>query len=113
MRYGASARSSVSDAPLPDHFVTAQDLTPAEHVRMQAAVQRYVDSAIGKTVNVPEEISFEAFQAVYLDAYRSGCKGCTTYRPERHHRLRAGGEARRAVTGSRCRGCAAAWCGHD
>ena len=69
------------DAPLPDHFVTAQYLTPAEHVRMQAAVQQYVDSAISKTVNVPEDISFEAFQAVYLDAYRSGCKGCTTYRP--------------------------------
>jgi ribonucleoside-diphosphate reductase alpha chain len=69
------------DAPLPAYFVTAQDLTPAEHVRMQAAVQRHVDSAISKTVNVPEDISFEAFQAVYLDAYRSGCKGCTTYRP--------------------------------
>ena len=68
-------------APLPDTFVTAQDLTPAEHVRMQAAVQRHVDSAISKTVNVPEDIGFEAFQAVYLDAYRSGCKGCTTYRP--------------------------------
>ncbi len=48
---------------------------------MQAAVQRHVDSAISKTVNVPEDISFEAFQEVYLDAYRSGCKGCTTYRP--------------------------------
>jgi ribonucleoside-diphosphate reductase alpha chain len=69
------------DTPLPDHFVTAQDLTPAEHVRMQAAVQRHVDSAISKTVNVPEDISFAAFQEVYLDAYRSGCKGCTTYRP--------------------------------
>ena len=69
------------DAKLPDTFVTAQDLIPAEHVRMQAAVQRHVDSAISKTVNVPEDISFEAFQAVYLDAYRSGCKGCTTYRP--------------------------------
>jgi ribonucleoside-diphosphate reductase alpha chain len=68
-------------APLPTCFVTAQDLTPAEHVRMQAAVQRHVDSAISKTVNVPEDISFEAFQTVYLDAYRSGCKGCTTYRP--------------------------------
>jgi ribonucleoside-diphosphate reductase alpha chain len=68
-------------AALPDHFVTAQELTPAEHVRMQAAVQRHVDSAISKTVNVPEDISFEAFQAVYLDAYHSGCKGCTTYRP--------------------------------
>jgi len=69
------------EAKLPAYFVTAQDLTPAEHVRMQAAVQRHVDSAISKTVNVPEDISFEAFQAVYLDAYRSGCKGCTTYRP--------------------------------
>lgn len=68
-------------APLPAHFVTAQELTPAEHVRMQAAVQRHVDSAISKTVNVPEDIGFEAFQEVYLDAYRSGCKGCTTYRP--------------------------------
>src|SRR5664279_4611791 len=48
---------------------------------MQAAVQRHVDSAISKTVNVPVDISFEAFQQVYLDAYRSGCKGCTTYRP--------------------------------
>jgi ribonucleoside-diphosphate reductase alpha chain len=69
------------EVPLPGYFVTAQDLTPAEHVRMQAAVQRHVDSAISKTVNVPEDISFEAFQQVYLDAYRSGCKGCTTYRP--------------------------------
>ncbi|HEY0263691.1 MAG TPA: hypothetical protein VGC07_04135, partial [Granulicella sp.] len=70
-----------SDAKLPAYFVTAQDLTPAEHVRMQAAVQPFVDSAISKTVNVPEDISFEAFQEVYRDAYRSGCKGCTTYRP--------------------------------
>ena len=76
-----------ADAPLPAHFVTAQDLTPAEHIRMQAAVQAHVDSAISKTVNVPAEVSFEDFQAVYLDAYRSGCKGCkgckgcTTYRP--------------------------------
>jgi ribonucleoside-diphosphate reductase alpha chain len=68
-------------ATLPAHFVTAQNLSPAEHVRMQAAVQRHVDSAISKTVNVPEDIAFAAFQAVYLDAYRSGCKGCTTYRP--------------------------------
>ena len=74
-------RAIHGDAALPDYFVTAQDLTPAEHVRMQAAVQKHVDSAISKTVNVPADISFELFQAVYLDAYRSGCKGCTTYRP--------------------------------
>ena len=69
------------DTKLPAYFVTAQDLTPAEHIRMQAAVQRHVDSAISKTVNVPEDMPFEDFQQVYLDAYRSGCKGCATYRP--------------------------------
>ena len=68
-------------APLPAYFVTAQDLSPADHVAMQAAVQKHVDSAISKTVNVPEDIGFAEFQGVYLDAYRSGCKGCTTYRP--------------------------------
>ena len=69
------------EAELPTSFVTVQDLSPAEHVRMQAAVQLHVDSAISKTVNVPPDIGFEAFQDVYLDAWRSGCKGCTTYRP--------------------------------
>ncbi len=69
------------DAPLPPYFVTAQDLTPVEHVHMQAAVQRHVDSSISKTVNIPADFPFEAFKEVYLEAYRSGCKGCTTYRP--------------------------------
>ncbi len=70
-----------ADAKLPDYFVTAQTLTPIEHIRMQAALQRHVDSAISKTVNVPADIAFEAFQEVYREAYRQGCKGCTTYRP--------------------------------
>ncbi|WP_119421220.1 adenosylcobalamin-dependent ribonucleoside-diphosphate reductase [Desertibaculum subflavum] len=70
-----------ADAPLTDAFVTAQTLEPLDHVRMQAAVQKYVDSSISKTINVPEEISFEAFRDVYAEAYASGCKGCTTYRP--------------------------------
>jgi ribonucleoside-diphosphate reductase alpha chain len=69
------------DAALPAHFVTAQTLTPSEHVRMQAAVQQHVDSAISKTVNCPADISFDAFKDVYREAYESGCKGCTTYRP--------------------------------
>jgi ribonucleoside-diphosphate reductase alpha chain len=68
-------------APLPDYFVDAQQLTPSEHVVMQAAVQKHVDSSISKTINVPAEISFEAFKDVYLQAYELGCKGCTTYRP--------------------------------
>jgi ribonucleoside-diphosphate reductase alpha chain len=69
------------DADLPDHFVTAQDLAPLDHVRMQAAAQPWVDSSISKTINVPADIGFEAFKDVYLEAYETGCKGCTTYRP--------------------------------
>jgi len=69
------------DAPLPDYFVTAQTLSPEDHVKVQAVVQRYVDSSISKTINCPEDISFEDFKDVYAQAYALGCKGCTTYRP--------------------------------
>ena len=67
--------------PLPESFVTVNDLVPSDHVRMQAAAQRWVDSGISKTVNCPEHISYSEFEGVYLDAYASGCKGCTTFRP--------------------------------
>ena len=70
-----------ADAPLPDAFVDAQQLTPADHVVMQAAVQKYVDASISKTINLPEDITFEDFKDVYQQAYALGCKGCTTYRP--------------------------------
>jgi ribonucleoside-diphosphate reductase alpha chain len=69
------------DAPLPGHLVTAQELAPEDHVRMQAAAQRWVDSSISKTINVPADIGFDAFKDVYALAYETGCKGCTTYRP--------------------------------
>ncbi len=69
------------DAALPDTFVDAQTLPPAAHLAMQAAAQKYIDSSISKTINLPESISFEAFKDVYAEAYRLGCKGCTTYRP--------------------------------
>ncbi len=68
-------------APLPDYFVDAQQLSPADHVVMQAAVQKYIDSSISKTINCPADLSFAAFKDVYLQAYELGCKGCTTYRP--------------------------------
>ena len=68
-------------APLPDSFVDAQQLGPEDHLVMQACVQRYIDSAVSKTVNCPEEISFEDFKTIYLRAFELGCKGCTTYRP--------------------------------
>ncbi|MCF2872086.1 adenosylcobalamin-dependent ribonucleoside-diphosphate reductase [Octadecabacter sp. G9-8] len=70
-----------ADAPLPDNFTTAADLSPSDHVAMQAAAQKWVDSGISKTVNCPEDIPFQAFKTIYRDAYDAGCKGCTTYRP--------------------------------
>ncbi|MWB79833.1 adenosylcobalamin-dependent ribonucleoside-diphosphate reductase [Pseudooceanicola sp. 216_PA32_1] len=74
-------RDVKGDAPLPDYFVNAQTLSPSEHVKMQAAAQKWVDSSISKTINCPEDIGFEAFKDVYMQAWDSGCKGCTTYRP--------------------------------
>ncbi len=74
-------RDLYGDAPLPDYFVNAQTLPPMDHVRMQAAAQKWVDSSISKTINCPEDISFEDFQQVYMAAWDQGCKGCTTYRP--------------------------------
>ncbi|MFT7058213.1 MAG: ribonucleoside-diphosphate reductase alpha chain [Pseudorhodobacter sp.] len=74
-------RDLKGDAPLPDHFVNAQTLPPLDHVRMQAAAQKWIDSSISKTINCPEDISFEAFKEVYMAAWDQGCKGCTTYRP--------------------------------
>jgi len=69
------------DAPLTPAFVGVQDLSPSDHVRMQAVVQKHIDSAVSKTINVPEDIDFEAFKNVYIEAYDAGCKGLTTYRP--------------------------------
>ncbi|MEM1432401.1 MAG: adenosylcobalamin-dependent ribonucleoside-diphosphate reductase [Pseudomonadota bacterium] len=77
----AKWREIHGDAPFPDHFVDAQTLSPAEHVRMQAAAQKYIDSSISKTINCPADIDFEAFKDVYMQAWDQGCKGCTTYRP--------------------------------
>jgi len=74
-------REKFGDRDLPEYFVNAQTLAPLEHVKMQSAAQKWVDSSISKTINCPEDISFEAFKDVYMQAYETGCKGCTTYRP--------------------------------
>ena len=74
-------RDKFGDAELPEYFVNAQTLAPEDHVKMQAAAQKWIDSSISKTINCPEDISFEAFKNVYMQAYEQGCKGCTTYRP--------------------------------
>jgi ribonucleoside-diphosphate reductase alpha chain len=62
-------------------WATAMQISPTDHVKMVAALQPFVDSAISKTINCPEEISFDDLASVYDDAYDGGCKGCTTYRP--------------------------------
>jgi ribonucleoside-diphosphate reductase alpha chain len=74
-------RELKGDAPLPDYFVNAQTLPPLDHVKMQAAAQKWIDSSISKTINCPEDISFDDFKEVYMAAWDQGCKGCTTYRP--------------------------------
>jgi ribonucleoside-diphosphate reductase alpha chain len=65
---------------LPKYFVTADDITPREHVDIQAAAQKWVDSSISKTANVPTDFAYEAFKDIYMYAYEKGLKGCTTFR---------------------------------
>lgn len=81
--YGLAVWKAVhGDNPPPEAlFVSAQTLTPADHLRMQAVAQTMVDSSISKTVNCPEDIDFGAFADIYVEGYRLGCKGLTTYRP--------------------------------
>lgn len=74
-------REKFGQKPLPDYFVNAQTLPPLDHVRMQSAAQKWIDSSISKTINCPEDISFDDFAEVYMAAWDQGCKGCTTYRP--------------------------------
>ncbi|WP_417776655.1 adenosylcobalamin-dependent ribonucleoside-diphosphate reductase [Stutzerimonas xanthomarina] len=65
---------------LPEYFITADDITPTQHVDIQAAAQKWVDSSISKTANVPTDYPFEAFKDIYRYAWRQGLKGCTTFR---------------------------------
>lgn len=72
--------SEKEDEALPDYFVTAEDITPRAHVDIQAAAQRWIDSSISKTANVPTDYPYEDFKDIYLYAYEQGLKGCTTFR---------------------------------
>src|SRR3990167_911487 len=65
---------------LPDYFVSSEDISPSEHVDIQAAAQKWVDSSISKTANVPADYPFAAFKDIYRYAWRQGLKGCTTFR---------------------------------
>ena len=79
--YGLFERLRSKNTSRTEAFVDAQMLQPNDHLVMQATVQEYIDSSISKTINCPEDISFETFKEVYKSAYDLGCKGCTTYRP--------------------------------
>jgi ribonucleoside-diphosphate reductase alpha chain len=68
------------DARLPDYFISADDISPKEHVDVQAAAQVWVDSSISKTANVPTDYPYEDFKDIYRYAYQKGLKGCTTFR---------------------------------
>ncbi len=72
--------SEKEDEKLPDYFVTADSITPKQHVDIQAASQKWIDSSISKTANVPTDFPFEDFKDIYLYAYKKGLKGCTTFR---------------------------------
>ena len=65
---------------LPDYFVSADEITPKQHVDVQAAAQKWIDSSISKTANVPTDYSYDMFKDIYLYAYEKGLKGCTTFR---------------------------------
>ena len=65
---------------LPDYFITADDVSPSEHVAIQGAAQKWVDSSISKTANVPSDYPYERFKDIYVEAWKSGLKGCTTFR---------------------------------
>ena len=76
----AMPNSTSAAEKLPDYFTTADDITPTEHVDIQAAAQKWVDSSISKTANVPTDFKYDDFKSIYLYAHEKDLKGCTTFR---------------------------------
>jgi len=72
--------SDKADEQLPDYFITSDSINPTQHVDIQAAAQKWIDSSISKTANVPTEFPYDEFKDIYLYAYKEGLKGCTTFR---------------------------------
>lgn len=72
--------SEQAEEVLPEYFITAEDISPKEHVDVQAAAQKWIDSSISKTANVPTDYPFDDFKDIYMYAYEQGLKGCTTFR---------------------------------
>ena len=76
----AGNAEDATENTLPDYFITAEDITPNAHVDIQAAAQKWIDSSISKTANVPTDYPYEEFKNIYLYAFEQGLKGCTTFR---------------------------------
>lgn len=72
--------TDIPEQKLPEYFITADDITPKQHVDIQAAAQKWIDSSISKTANVPTDYPYEDFKSIYEYAYEKGLKGCTTFR---------------------------------
>ena len=72
--------SDEPDSQLPDYFISADDISPKQHVDVQAAAQKWIDSSISKTANVPTDYPYEDFKDIYRYAHEQGLKGCTTFR---------------------------------
>ena len=72
--------SEEDDEKLPGYFISADDVTPKQHVDIQAAAQKWIDSSISKTANIPTDFPYEEFKDIYLYAYEKNLKGCTTFR---------------------------------
>ncbi len=80
VNHKAMPNSDKAEESLPDYFITADRISPKQHVDVQAASQKWIDSSISKTANVPTDYSYEDFKDIYLYAYEKGLKGCTTFR---------------------------------
>ena len=80
VNHNAMPYSDKPEQQLPDYFISAEDVTPKQHVDIQAAAQVWIDSSISKTANVPTDYPYEDFKSIYEYAYDKGLKGCTTFR---------------------------------
>lgn len=78
--YAWKIYKTYNNSDKPDYFVTAHEISPEWHIKVMAQVQKYIDASVSKTINLPEETTIEQMKDIYMVAYDSGLKGCTTYR---------------------------------
>jgi len=83
-QYCILKKEHIAEKELPDYFLTSDTVEPKKHIKMQAVLQKYIDSSISKTINIPTDYPFDKFKDLYMYAYEKGLKGCTTFRPSEH-----------------------------